>query len=63
MSVEELNRDQLIQLKQNMLMERMDEEGETPSWGELAEVDSLITDEEVQQEYAGTEFVTADFWQ
>lgn len=62
MSVEELNRDQLIQLKQNMLMERMDEEGETPSWGELAEADSLITDEEVQQEYAGTDFVTDDFW-
>lgn len=62
MSVEELNRDQLIQLKQNMLMERMDEEGETPSWGELAEADFLITDEEVQQEYAGTDFVTDDFW-
>lgn len=62
MSVEELNREQLTQLKQNMLMERMDAEGETPSWGELAEVDSLITDEEVQQEYAGTEFVTDDFW-
>lgn len=61
MSVEELNRDQLIQLKQNMLMERMDAERETPSWGELAEADSLITDEEVQQEYAGTDFVTDDF--
>lgn len=63
MSVEELNREQLTQLKQNMLMERMDAEGESPSWGELAEADVLITDEEVQQEYAGTEFVTADFWQ
>lgn len=63
MSVEELDREQLTQLKQNMLMERMDAEGESPSWGELAEVDALITDEEVQQEYAGTEFVTADFWQ
>lgn len=62
MSVEELNRNQLVQLKQNMLMERMDAKGETPSWGELAEVDSLITDEEVQQEYAGTDFVTDDFW-
>lgn len=62
MSVEELNRDQFVQLKQNMLMERMDAEGETPSWGELAEADSLITYEEVQQEYAGTDFVTDDFW-
>lgn len=35
---------------------------EIPSWGELAEVDSLITDEEVQEEYATTEFVTDDFW-
>lgn len=28
-----------------------------------ADIDALITDEEVQQKYAGTEFVTADFWQ
>ena len=63
MSVEELDRNQLIQIKQQMLMERMDEEGVSSSWGEFAEADYLITDEEVQQEYAGTDFVTADFWQ
>ena len=62
MTVEELNRDQLIQLKQEMLMERMDAEGDYPSWGELADADSLISDEDVQSQFAGTIFTTDDFW-
>lgn len=61
MTVQELNRDQLIQLKQQMLMERMDAEGDSPSWGELADADSLISDEDVQSEFAGTMFTTGDF--
>lgn len=63
MNVQELNRDQLIQLKQEMLMERMDAEGDWPSWGELADADSLISDEDVQSQFAGTVFTTGDFWQ
>ena len=62
MTVQELNRDQLIQLKQEMLMERMDAEGDYPSWGELADADSLVSDEDVQSQFAGTIFTTADFW-
>ena len=62
MNVQELNRDQLIQLKQEMLMERMDVEGDWPSWGELADADSLISDEDVQSQFAGTMFTTDDFW-
>lgn len=63
MTVQELNRDQLVQLKQDMLIERMDAEGDWPSWGEMADADSLISDEDVQRKFAGTVFTTGDFWQ
>lgn len=63
MTVQELNRDQLAQLKQDMLIERMDAEDDWPSWGEMADADSLISDEDVQREFAGTVFTTGDFWQ
>ena len=62
MIVQELNRDQLIQLKQEMLMERMDAEGDWPSWGEMADANSLVSDEDVQSKFAGTMFTTEDFW-
>lgn len=58
MSVHDLNRDQIVQLKQTMLAERSDED---LSYGELADADSLVTDAEVFAEYAGTEFVEEDF--
>ena len=61
MTVHELNRDQLTSVKQSMLCERMDANGETPSYGELADVDEIISDEEVFREYAGTEFSEDDF--
>ena len=64
MTVKELNRDQLVQLKQNMLVEKhIDTTGHFPSWGELADADSLLSDDDVEQEFADVEFVTDDFWQ
>ena len=62
MTVYDLNRDQLTEVKQRMLMEQYDQLGETPSYGELADVDDLISDEEVYAEYAGTDFVPDDFF-
>ena len=61
MSVYELNRDQLISLKQSMVMERCNERGEDASYGELADADETISDNEVFEEYAGTNFVEEDF--
>lgn len=55
-------REILVQLKQAMLMERMDAEGDWPSWGEMADADSLISDEDVQSKFADTVFTTDDFW-
>lgn len=57
MSVYELNRDQLNQLKQDMVFEAID----NPSYGEIADVDR-IPDEAVFRRYAGTNFCEEDFW-
>lgn len=62
MNVHELNREQLIQLKQGYLCEISDKRnGETPSWYEIANADEFVTDEEIFDFYAGTYFVEEDF--
>lgn len=62
MTVQELNCDQLIEIKQSMLIEWMDAEGDWPSWGEIADADNLISDEDVFEEYAHTVFTEGDFF-
>ena len=57
MKVNELNRIQLTQLKQAMLVEQLN----NVSYGELAYVDQLISDTEVMLKYYGYEFVEDDF--
>lgn len=61
MTVYELNREQIIQLKESILIERMNLDGDTPSWFELADVDNIVSDEDVQERYSGTEFYISDF--
>lgn len=62
MNVHELTRDQITELKQKMLTDRMAEHDEEPSYGELADVDEVISDEEVFSEFEGTEFTNDDFF-
>ncbi len=57
MSVYELNRDQLNQLKQDMVFEAID----CPSYGEIADAEN-IPDEDVFEKYAGTTFSEDDFF-
>lgn len=57
MTVQELNRDQLIQLKQAMLAEQSD----SVSYGELANADSLVRDADVILTYFGVDFSEDDF--
>ena len=59
MRVNELNRDQLEELKQRYYVDHVNE---NPSYGELAAIDDLVSDEEVYEEYAGTDFVVDDFF-
>lgn len=57
MGVTELSRDALNELKVAMLME----DGKDLSWGEIAGIDSLVSDTEVFSRYAGVTFVEEDF--
>ena len=58
MKVSELNRDQLTQLKARYYDDR---HPDGISWGELANADDLVTDEEIIEAYTGVEFSPDDF--
>lgn len=57
MSVKELTREQLIELKQRYYTER----NENVSYGELADIDNLVSDNEIFEEYGDITFVAEDF--
>ena len=59
MTAQELNRDQLIQLKARLYE---DQHPEGVSYGELADVDDLISDAEAFDYFAGVVFVPEDFF-
>ena len=61
MTFAELNEDQRIQLKQGILMYRNDAVGEGTSYEELANADELVSDEDLEAWYDGTEFSPDDF--
>ena len=58
MKLQDLNREQIIQLKQNLYCKR----NENASYGELAEIDNLVSDEELKEEYGDIYFVDEDFF-
>lgn len=62
MTVQELSRDQLIELKQAYITEKNDEVGEGTSWGELADADELISDKEIFAAYECYSFSNDDFF-
>lgn len=43
-------------LKEAMLIERADAENDSPSWGELADADELISEAELDEYYSGVIF-------
>ena len=61
MDVRELNREQLTELKQNYYCHELHED-EGVSYGELAAIDELVSDEEVFEFYEGTSFCNDDFF-
>ena len=61
MTLKDLSDDQRIELKQSILTERRDAIGENPSWGELADADELVSDEDLADRFDGTEFCEEDF--
>ena len=58
MTVQELNREQLEQLKRQYYDDR---HPEGVSYGDLADVDRLVTMDELREEYGGTIFTPEDF--
>lgn len=48
----------MVELKQTMLESVL---GCEPSWGDLADADDIVSDEQMYEEYGGTEFVSDDF--
>ena len=57
MTLKDLNKNQIHQLKEQILLEK----NEDVSYGELANADSLISDSEVEKRFGGINFVPDDF--
>lgn len=62
MDVRDLTREQLDELKQQMICDRNDERGEGTSYGELASAADLISDAEVFEEFGDVNFSEDDFF-
>ncbi len=62
MGLEELNQDQLFELKQSILCDRYEWAGKSVSMGELLAADELVSDDEVRMVYGGTIFTEDDFF-
>lgn len=60
MLVRELTGEMLLALKQAFLTEQLDREGRSPSYGELADANELVSDKEVFSEYDGISFSEDD---
>lgn len=56
-TVRELNKKQLTELKQNYYCEK----NKNVSWGELANIDKLVSNKTIFKEYKNTLFVKEDF--
>lgn len=59
MKVKELNRQELIELKQNYYCNEL---GNSASYEEFADIDNIITDEEIFNFYDYVDFVKDDFF-
>lgn len=57
MTLKDLNKNQVHQLKEQMFLEK----NENVSYGELLNADSLISDSEIEKRFGGITFVPKDF--
>ncbi len=61
MTINELTREQLMQVKQNYYTQKQAEAGQGVSYGELATINELVTDAEIYAAYEGVTFTPDDF--
>ena len=59
MAIQELTASQREQLKVTVLEDVL---GHEPSWGEIALADDIVSDEYIEEEFAGVNFIEEDFW-
>lgn len=59
MAIDELTASQREQLKIAVLENVL---GPEPSYGEMACADDIVSDEYIEEEFAGVDFVDGDFW-
>lgn len=57
MTLDQLSPEEKLELKQNYLSRNED-----VSYGELADADELVTDDQLRKEYGNTDFVPDDFF-
>lgn len=63
MTVYELNREQLTELKVDYIRTRNEENGDPTFWSEIIYADEIISDEEIYEEYGNIDyFVDDDFF-
>lgn len=62
MKVKELSREQIDQLKQDLICEMNEASGKSTSWSDLVYADDFISDEEVFEKFSNVEFVEEDFF-
>ena len=59
MTIDNLTDSQREQLKITVLEDVL---GHEPSYGEIAWADEIVSDEYIEEEFAGVHFVEEDFW-
>lgn len=62
MTVQDLNREQLQQVKVNYYTNDCNEPDGPLSYGDILGIDNIVSDEEVYEAYAGVDFVKDDFF-
>lgn len=62
LSLDDLTDDELHELRERLLTEKLDEVGQTPSLDDLLTADDLITEQELHDRFDGTTFVKEDFF-
>ena len=59
MEIDNLTASQREELKITVLEDVL---GYEPSWGEIASADEIVSEEYIEEEFAGVNFVEEDFW-
>ena len=59
MEIDNLTASQREELKITVLEHVL---GYQPSWGEIAAADEIVSDEYIEERFAGVNFVEEDFW-